>query len=220
MNLREGTRRLALLLGVMGAILGGIASSVELQTVLSQRARQNTFERFTTSKTVQQARASWPLAIRYTPGKAIEALRSLSEEQQRDVISSLDRDERIDLMAKLKCASSQFGTQSTAAVMGNLSQVDRWAQYAQDDPYACLAEPIDPPISTANGGGIKAIHWTKTLGVESIETDDGHTLYPTTAPPKWTYLLIALFPFVGFFIPWGATRAIGWAGAGFVQPSK
>jgi hypothetical protein len=71
-----------------------------------------------------------------------------------------------------------------------------------------------------NKGGIKAIHWTKTLGVESIETDDGQTLYPTPAPPAWLYLLIALFPILGFFLPWGAVRVIGWVGAGFVASPK
>jgi hypothetical protein len=71
-----------------------------------------------------------------------------------------------------------------------------------------------------NKGGIKAIHWTKTLGVESIETDDGQTLYLTRAPSAWRYLLIALFPALGFFIPWGAVRAIGWVGAGFVACPK
>jgi len=41
MNLREGTRRLALLLGVVGTIFGGFASYMELQTVQNQRARHN-----------------------------------------------------------------------------------------------------------------------------------------------------------------------------------
>ncbi len=56
--------------------------------------------------------------------------------------------------------------------------------------------------------------------VSSIETEDGQTLYPTPSPALWTYFLIALFPILGFFIPWGAIRAVGWVGAGFVQPSK
>jgi hypothetical protein len=69
-------------------------------------------------------------------------------------------------------------------------------------------------------GAIKTIHWTKDYGVKSIETEDGQTLYPTTAPNRWLYLLVALFPVFGFLIPWGTIRAIGWVGAGFVQPSK
>jgi hypothetical protein len=44
MNLREGTRRLALFLGTVGAILGGFASYLELQSVLSQRTRHNAFQ--------------------------------------------------------------------------------------------------------------------------------------------------------------------------------
>jgi predicted small secreted protein len=53
-----GTRRLALLLGAVGAILGGFASYVELQTVLSQKARQVRFEQLATSEVVQQVRNS------------------------------------------------------------------------------------------------------------------------------------------------------------------
>jgi hypothetical protein len=71
-----------------------------------------------------------------------------------------------------------------------------------------------------NESGIKTVHWTKKLDVESIETDDGQTIYPTSAPPAWMYFLIALFPVLGFIIPWGAVRAIGWVGTGFFQPAK
>ena len=220
MNLREGTRRLALLLGVIGAILGGFASYAELQSVLSQRERHNKFERLVNSDVAKNERNAWTLALRYAPKDAIEALRKLPEGQQRDVLHSLTQEERADLLARLKCASTQWGVDSTVAIQENLSQVDRWVQYAQNDPYACTAEPIDPRISTVNKGGIKAIHWTKTLGVESIEIDDGQTLYPSPAPSAWLYLLIALFPLFGFFIPWGAIRAIGWVGAGFVASPK
>jgi hypothetical protein len=68
--------------------------------------------------------------------------------------------------------------------------------------------------------GIKAINWSQDFAVESIETQDGQTLYPTPAPAAWLYLLIALLPVLGFVIPWGAVRAIGWVGAGFVASPK
>jgi hypothetical protein len=55
-NLREGTRRLALLLGVAGAIAGGFVSYLELQDVLSQRARHNRFEQLAKLDIVQQER--------------------------------------------------------------------------------------------------------------------------------------------------------------------
>jgi len=83
-----------------------------------------------------------------------------------------------------------------------------------------LAEPTDPPTSRVNKGGIQTINWSRKLSVESIETEDGQTLYPTSAPSAWTFLLMVLFPILGFLIPWAAIRAIGWVGAGFTASSK
>ncbi len=146
MNLREGTRRLALLLGVVGAILGGFASYAVLQPVMRQRADHQRFEQLANSDVVKQERKGLQ-----TP---------------------------IDLSAGLEF----------------------------------------PFSSTVNRGGIMTINWGHNYEVESIEAMDGQTLYPTPAPSAWLYLLIALFPILGFFIPWGAIRAIGWVGAGFVKP--
>ena len=109
MNLREGTRRLALLLGVVGAVLGGFLSYLELQTALGQRARHNQFEALANSEVVRQERRSWSLTLRYAPKEAIEALRKLPEGQPRDVLRTLTQEEKEDLLAKLKCASSDWG---------------------------------------------------------------------------------------------------------------
>jgi hypothetical protein len=77
------------------------------------------------------------------------------------------------------------------------------------------------PMSEINSGGIKTIYWSKNYQVEWIKTDDGQNLFSTTpAPVAWEYLLIALFPILGFFIQWGAVRAIGWVATGFIQSSK
>lgn len=56
MNLKEGTRRLALLLGVVGAILGGFASYLGLQSVLEQRASYAKFEQLANSDVVNLKR--------------------------------------------------------------------------------------------------------------------------------------------------------------------
>ena len=56
MNLREGTRRLALLLGLVGAILGGFASYSELQSIKGQRASYAKFEQLANSDVVKQER--------------------------------------------------------------------------------------------------------------------------------------------------------------------
>jgi len=162
-NLREGTRRLALLLGVIGAILGGFASCAQLRTILSQRARHNSFEQFASSNIVQQKRK----VLRQTEGDAKP-------------------------------------TKPTDEV---------W-----------IANPAyTPPPDEVNTGGIKTIRWASMAtgyAVESIDTEDGQTLYQTPAPSAWQYLLVVAFPSLGFFTPWGVIRAIFWVGAGFIQQVK
>ena len=224
MNLREGTRRLALLLGAVGAVLGGLASYVELQSVLSQEARHIRFQQLATSDVVRQGQQSWSLTLLYTPHKAIEVFRRLPENQQRDVYGLLTQKEQVDLLAKLNCEPLQSGDPPTVEIRKNLLTDPKYPGYQilpgpdKDDPYACSAETDDSPISTVNQEGISRIHWTKDLRVESIEMEDGQTLYPAPAPRAWQYLLIALCPILGFFIPWCAIRAVGWVGAGFVKP--
>jgi hypothetical protein len=224
MNLMEGTRRLALLLGATGAILGGFASCMELQTVLSQRARHNRFEELANSDVVRQERKSWPLTLRYAPKEAIEALRKLPEGQERDVLRTLTEPEKADLLAKLKCAPSDLGTGSTAMAQENLSRVQKLPggyvldapEAREGDPFACLAEPTDPPTSKVNEGGILTINWSRKLLVESIETEDGQSLYPTPAPSRWLYLLAVILPLLGFTLLWGLVRAVLWVGVGFL----
>ena len=163
MNLREGTRRLALLLGVVGAILGGLASYLELQSVLVQRERHNKFERLTNSDVVKQVQNSWPFTLRYTPDKAIGAFRRLPEKQQRDVFFQLNQEQESDLIAKLKCGPTPLGSPTTAATVENLLKISNHSGYTldvKDDPYACSADTGDPPTSTVNRNGIETIHWT------------------------------------------------------------
>lgn len=42
--------------------------------------------------------------------------------------------------------------------------------------------------------------------------------YPASA--AWRYPFVMLLPILGFFIPWGVVRAIGWVVGGFVANSK
>jgi hypothetical protein len=154
-NLREGTRRLALLLGAVGAIVGGFASYSEMQTIRDQLASHDRFEQLAASPAAQHA------------------LQSL----------------------KLACAQDPSDKQ------------------CGDQKYA--------PMSEINGGGIKTIYWSKDYRAELIQTDDGANLVATSPlPPAREYLLVAIFPILGFSIPWGGVRAICWVGAGFIKPAS
>jgi hypothetical protein len=153
-NFKEGTRRLALLLGVAGAIYGGFLSYGELQSIAEQRASYIKFEQLTSSPVAEQAQNSIRLACTQDP------------------------------------TDKQCG----------------------DDRY--------PPMSEVNSGGIKTIYWSKDYKVQLFQMDDGQNLFPTAAPAAWDYLLVVLLPVIGFLIPWGAVRAIGWVLAGFIHSSK
>jgi hypothetical protein len=66
-------------------------------------------------------------------------------------------------------------------------------------------------------GDIKTIQWSANNDIESITIEDGQMFFPTPAPSVWEYLWIPLFTLLGFFIPWGAIRAIGWVVVGFLK---
>jgi hypothetical protein len=201
MNLKEGTRRLALLFGVLGAIVGGFASYIELQPVLSQRAQHNKFEQLVASDIVRRERKN--LQAEPTDWQTVP------DQSAKNVMKS-KHTPQIDPKTGERIAAPQIAQAAQ----------DPWEKYAVKERSRVTSDSNDPWRVVAvevNEGGVKSIHWTNDYSVESIETVDGETLYPTPAPSAWLYLLIVLLPLFGFFIPWGVIRAIGWVGAGFVQ---
>jgi hypothetical protein len=200
MNVREGTRRLALLLGVVGAILGGFASYVELQTILNQRALQAQFEQLAASDVVQQERK---VLQAWTPVD-----QTSKQRQNSDLPPVWSRQPQIDPKT-----GERVQPQNAQPTHGP------WEKYAGKDQWEEAANEFRQEQSEVSKGGIEIIHWAKDYGVKSIETEDGQTLYPTPAPAASTYFLAAFFPVLGFFVPWGAVRAIGWVWAGFSQAS-
>ncbi len=234
MNLREGTRRLALLLGAVGAILGGVVSYSQLQSLMRQRADHRQFGLLANSGLVQEAK-SW---ITLAPEQRDKALAQMTPEHKSQLAKAL-------------------GFNGTPRFNPNApyEPYDRWAQYEVKPPAKKVKTPapVKPPQSLDNSGnpidapsktylddngnpisgqttssdvgeidkdGIKTIRWTSDHQVGSLETQDGQTLYPTSAPGARSYILIAILPILGFFIPWGAVRAIAWVGAGFVASPK
>ena len=288
MNLREGTRRLALLLGVAGAIAGGFASYILLQPALDQRARHNKFEQLANLGDVQKERKcrllgydSGCFRMKLPPGAALveqpndwqdvptappakvakrEAAPKKDDWSQYEVAPASAAPAKVYLDDNGNPVPSKFSSEAVTPLAKAIRpQIDpktgervvaapteptppnapkpKYTIEDPPDPFAAIAEqpsPSDVPskfssevvvtplASEVNTGDVKTINWSpgKDYRVESIETQDGQTLYPTPAPSAWTYLLLALFPILGFFIPWGTIRAIGWVGAGFIQSSK
>ena len=237
-------RRLALLLGVVGAILGGYASYAVLESVMEQRKSHSRFEQLATSDVVQQERknlraqpSDWQTVPddnsakvaqkTYLDPKTGEPILVDPKTGERFYIDP-KTGERIDLSAGLvPKKSGQIDYDAIAKKYGGepaqKPEHGPWEKYAQPANSSHITEwdaQGNPISSQLNQSDIETIHWTKDLQVGSIETDNGQTLYPTPAPEWRMFLLIAIFPVLGFFIPWGVVRAIVWVGAGFAEPGR
>lgn len=228
MNLREGTRRLALLLGALGIIAGGFASYVELQTVLPQRAAHDHFEQLANSEVVKQERMTLQGAPAFIPDPSTKIAKGVvpvkpdsggfTIEDAPPAVRPGTAHPELEGTAPETLPGDFFDKQDAGAKKAPPAKdVVPVKPGSGDDPFAAIAQPV---ASEVRKDGIETINWSHDYGVASIETEDGHTLYPTPAPSAWLYLLIALFPILGFFIPWGAIRAIVWVGEGFVNPAK
>lgn len=202
MNLREGTRRLALLLGAAGAIFGGFLSHLELQSLIRQRAEHRQFERLENSQGVQKVRnrligtiaTAAKTGIEVPPNlppATVDAFIAAPEPRQREALDKMSVPAKEALLAALKKRKADGLLKKRGSVE-----------------------------SEVHNGGIGTITWSAYYRIASITTEDGQTLFPTPAPAAWSYVLIAIFPLLGFIIPWGVIGAVAWAAAGFVQPVK
>ncbi len=180
MNLGEGTRRLALLLGVVGAILGGFVSYIELQETMRTKAEHDQFALVSSriEELGKETQKAYPAYSDLNPADL--GLRVLGKYPQFWPWVGGHALQRPELPKPWEVHSAQQ------------PQLDSWESAAKQDDWR----------------------------VWGIKSPDGQTLYPTTAPGVWSYVLIAILPVLGFFIPWCVVRAIGWVAAGFFQPAK
>jgi hypothetical protein len=211
MKHQKGIRRLALLLGIAGAICAAFASFVEFLPSLKQAARHYGFENLANSQAVQDSRNCWkglltergcneekrgPGGVKHQLG-AMEAPMAwslvfpnsqavpLRDGLIRDFPISMNHEQIEDVLEK------EFPS-GKAVVRHQQITEGPWEEF---------------PLSVIDRGEISVVRWNADLRIASIETREGQNLYPTPLPPWWTYPLIVLFPILGFLIPWGTVRA-------------
>jgi hypothetical protein len=54
--------------------------------------------------------------------------------------------------------------------------------------------------------------------VTSIDLSTGEWVPRVDSPHLTAYLLLLLYPVIGFLLPWGCIRILTWVGNGFVVP--
>jgi len=223
MNVREGMRRLGLVLGALGAAAGAVVAYIQLQPVLAQRAQYKTFQSLAVSPVVQ---------------KELEFLKT-------DTItrSTGPPNDRLGPWSLWTPVPNDWPSEVSGP----------WSRYGDTDkptdPYAAYQVPVgwlqhaeasalggSPEGWRVDAGRVRAIHFWKdtddgkvnarwagnvsTADISDIETENGQKVYRTEPPSFWSYLLIPVFPVMGFFLPWGAIKTLTWVGVGFSQSGK
>jgi hypothetical protein len=227
MNFKEGTRRFALLVGCLGSIAGGFGSYMEMKPAIKQKAIHDRFERLATSNDVQKERKCRLL------GHESGCSQIEFRENTTLIVPDHAKEDWFAKNAPKKSADPYAATaEPLPSKVSNKSSTDQsgWevvdvspvsAKANQEDDLADIARPFP---SLLNKDEIKIINWGegKDYLVESIETEDGNTLHPTSLPSRWVYLLAVILPLVGFLLPWGLIRSIQWVATGFLvnQESK
>lgn len=230
MNFREGTRRLALFVGVFGAIAGGCGSYWELKGALQQKALHDRFERLAASDDVTGERKCRLLG--YAGGcsqiklPANATLVAPKEDDFADIAEPVTTAEQRSMQADWKKLSR--ADQDKYINLLTLKQQEQfavdmeWSKHV-DDPYANLPDPTvphwTPPASEINGKDIKTINWAEGNGyaIESIETEDSATLHPMPLPSRWNYFWAVFIPIFGFAVPWSLISSVRWVASGFLE---
>lgn len=169
MSSKEGVRRLALLLGLLGVILGGLVSYQEWNLVVTQRTNHKKFEDLANSEVVQRER---------------------NRRFQKDPGTGVMLDMDIKYLTSQKARDGEFAAFPSKILEGEISEID----------------------------------WNKDLQVSMIKTIDGEFLLPIAEPGASRYLLVVIYPAIGFLLCWGVARIVGfiggWVVAGFKRPSE
>jgi hypothetical protein len=121
-------------------------------------------------------------------------------------------------------------TQPKSRFGGVPVKTDTWAEAV--DAYRAGCSPYGWKV---NKQGVRTIHFSECADekldsrlagnvsasdISGVETDDGKEVYRTNLPGLWSYLLIPIFPVLGFFLPWGAIKTLTWVGLGFSRSEK
>ena len=210
MNFREGMRRLGILLGAAGGIVGGFLAFVpdfgNATGLWNTLTAHRKFEAAMTLPTVQKAISG--MAHR-------KAGRGMDLSQYGTVMNA---------------PATGFVPPPLSSYQGPAIPLPPGAKPV-DNPYAEFQSPLtmvstedqnggitiwaSHPLLKGNRDGIDGVYFDSANRVTQIRFATGEWLYQTQAPKISAYLLLLAFPVVGFLIPWGAIHLVTWVGTGF-----
>lgn len=204
MNIREGMRRLGILLGITGGVVGGCFSYTGAKTVWQEYTEYKSFTSSMASPTMlkiaKAARDEHQRCENLAITKAGKQDLSKMTDEQLEAL-------RRDLMANQQTKPSHYGPPEKHQ---KLSRYDLLADAVREWANSCEVSVIQ-----VNLNGIKQVTVDKTGSVLVIDLQNGEILQRTDAPHIGAYFGILVFPLLGLLVPWGAVRVLIWVGSGF-----
>lgn len=213
MNFREGMRRLGILLGAAGGIMGGFLAFVptfgNAPGVWTTLTAHRKFEAALASPTMLKVVKGFVPPPRFVP----PPLSSYEGPARADQFGGIPLDGSGERPAKGSQKAPPPGVTFTDV---DPSQVGVWVDTVPQDGGTTVEDAN--PLLKGNLDGIRSVHFDSTSRVASILFTSGEWVFRTEAPKFSEYLLLFAFPFAGFMLPWSAIRLLTWVGTGFFSP--
>lgn len=199
MNIGEGLRRLGIVLGVVGILLGAIYGYEDARAVWSLHIAHQRFESLMTS----------PTMLRVVKA-AKDQVATLSDLAADPDFSKLSDDERKYILGRAlsKGLAPSSAPPPQTAPPGSL--------------HVVRSEPLpggqgDVMDVLVNLDEFREVMVDKSGRISTIVLSTGESV-PNIGPPTLTaFVLLLLYPLGGFLAPWGAIRAFAWLIAGFLS---
>ncbi len=227
MNLKEGTRRLGIVLGILGGVLGTFVAYQNGVDLWHTHVAHKRFESLLGSPTMLNVVKTETLlqeslsTAALTPDAFMAQQKPPAEQQYSDLP---------------KGAKIVFDPKSTSPPLFDMSKAkpippailpadfNKW-----DPPKAVAADEFDQykrpppqklragesPVVQVNRDGIQEVTFNAT-GVSAIQLSTGESVLKTEPPALWAFAVLFLYPVIGFLAPWGSLRVLTWVGAGFI----
>jgi hypothetical protein len=193
MNVTEGMRRLGLVVGVLGCSTGAVVAYTQLQSLLAQRGQYKSFQALVSSPTVK---------------KEIDRMKGGTKDLPPPPAGYTLVTPAPQIPETLPPDFFDW----EAALCG---EANGWK--VNKKGIGAIHFHGNGPLSRF--GGIPCAKGTASE-ISMIETEDGQKVYRTDPPSFWAYLLLPVFPVLGFLLPWGAIKTLTWIGVGFFSQGK
>jgi hypothetical protein len=193
MNVREGARRLGIVIGVLGGTLGAFAGYPSARDLWNARAASKKFDSLMASPTMLKVAKA-----------AVDYQKATSKV---DSIASKYGGVRVIEPHTLTYANGALSYERNPSPPPDTLPADF---FSKDGNETVLI----------NADGIREAMINKSGIVRAVHLATGEWVEESLAPRLKSYLVPLLYPMLGFILPWGALRALTWVGAGFFEPNR